>query len=327
MIGAPQPIQYYSRNTMSSSLYGISNFLTFITGGIEYVMLSVSAFVCFFVVLAHKLTGYHIYQITDDKLTNYYKYVYGCSRYKNDRPIGWCFGVFNNTFHIGYITNENNDRENNRESCTILCSKSLRDELGIFTSQNYVTYDIDYDGCVASMKTLLPSIDSRDQQTILVEKVDAFYKRHKFSKILLHGVPGSGKTYSKYVIGKLFDGCHFLSSYNPTQVGFYRFSDHYRRIGPTEARPLIISFDEIDMMIDRIHTEQLKSVPENKHGRQRGCEIKNKKEWSYFMDTFSEGLYPYVIILCTTNKPLSYFNDMDQSYFREGRINICMEFK
>lgn len=297
--------------------------------GVEYISLGITACACLVILIINKLLGYHVYGITGDALNKYYKYIYGCNRYVDGKPNGWCFGIFKNAIHVGYIGDYQEFGEK-RNMCTLFCSKGLCEDLDILSTGDYHHCDIDYEGYIRPNRVSIPIIETRKDQMTLVTNALDFYKKNKYVKILLHGPPGTGKTYSRYAIGKSFDGCYFLNAFNPTEYSFYRFSAHHRTTSPIETKPLIVSFDEVDMIIDEIHEGTDKPVPISNAfapSRSSGREMKNKKDWCEFMDAFSEGRYPYTIILCTTNKPLNHFNDLDPAYFRDGRINICMEFK
>jgi ATP-dependent 26S proteasome regulatory subunit len=51
----------------------------------------------------------------------------------------------------------------------------------------------------------------------------------------------------------------------------------------------------------------------------------NKKGWNTFFDSFDIEIYKYVIVIMTSNKHTSYFNDLDPSLLREGRIDIVKD--
>ena len=91
---------------------------------------------------------------------------------------------------------------------------------------------------------------------------------------------------------------------------------------PSNDCPLIILLDEVDIMVTKLHNGEIKlphaPIP---------IEFKNKTEWDKFFDKFNQGIRKNVIIIMTSNKKLSYFDEMDSSYMRDGRIDIKYEFK
>jgi hypothetical protein len=54
-------------------------------------------------------------------------------------------------------------------------------------------------------------------------------------------------------------------------------------------------------------------------------EIMDKRGWNTFFDSFDIEIYKYVIIIMTSNKNSSYFNDLDPSLLRDGRIDIVKD--
>jgi hypothetical protein len=88
----------------------------------------------------------------------------------------------------------------------------------------------------------------------------------------------------------------------------------YNEAEPSEAKPLIIAFDEIDSALVKIHEgiEQHKNIP---------IPVADKSGWNHMLDDIQRGLYPHLILILTSNKNPSFINDMDPSYLRERRID------
>jgi hypothetical protein len=106
-----------------------------------------------------------------------------------------------------------------------------------------------------------------------------------------------------------------VDTFNPSQPGD-RFNILYTKVGPTKDSPLIIIIEEIDIIMTAIHTNtviQHRDIP---------TQITNKIDWNMFFDRFDRGLYPYIIFIMTTNKSDTYFDELDKSYMREGRVNL-----
>ena len=100
----------------------------------------------------------------------------------------------------------------------------------------------------------------------------------------------------------------------------------YNKIKPTIKAPLVILLDEIDITV--------KNILEGKIKISDACpmpiEITSKKGWNDLFDAFDTEMYKYVIIIMTSNQNIAYFNQLDVSLLREGRIDIvkdCVDIK
>ena len=51
-------------------------------------------------------------------------------------------------------------------------------------------------------------------------------------------------------------------------------------------------------------------------------EITSKNGLNHFFDAFDREIYKYVIVVLTSNRPTSYFQDRDESLLRQGRIDL-----
>ena len=165
-----------------------------------------------------------------------------------------------------------------------------------------------------------------DQQNISTKIIEDFNERG-YNVSLISGKPGIGKSMIPYFVARYLlnnEKCEnitdvaFIDSFCPIQPGdgFYSL---YTKTSPTENRPLIVVMEEIDIIISNIHTD---NVPIHKYIL---IELANKTQWSQFFDKFAIRRFPHVIFIMTTNKPLSYFNELDTSYMRQNRVNTIFE--
>jgi hypothetical protein len=90
----------------------------------------------------------------------------------------------------------------------------------------------------------------------------------------------------------------------------------YQCIEPTQKQPLIVVLEEIDILLTKIHNGEAKPH------REYSTLITDKSSWNQFFDRFDRGLYPHVILLMTTNRPITWFQQLDASYMRQGRCNL-----
>ena len=128
----------------------------------------------------------------------------------------------------------------------------------------------------------------------------------------ISGVPGTGKTSIAYILANKLNGS-LCKKFNPTNPN-YTLDILYTVTNPTKKNPLILILDEIDILIDMIHI----GIPNSK---KFPIEVKNKTEWSILMDDINSGLYPHMIVVMTSNKPIEYFDELDPAYMREGRVD------
>jgi hypothetical protein len=113
------------------------------------------------------------------------------------------------------------------------------------------------------------------------------------------------------------DKVHYIDTFNPTTPGD-EFSKIYRKINPTSNSPLIIVLEEIDIIIDEISD----NIPNHKY---IPIQIRNKLGWNIWFDKLDKGFYPHVYVIMTTNKPINYFDKLDESYMRNNRVNLKAE--
>jgi hypothetical protein len=146
-----------------------------------------------------------------------------------------------------------------------------------------------------------------------------------FCSVIISGKPGNGKStigillaqrlITSISMSKIIEKVNFVDSWCPTDPGD-TFENLYTKISPTKTEPLIVMLEEVDGIISNIH--------HNKIVRHKNIPIPMicKKDWNSFFDKFSNGRYPYTYIICTTNQPFSFFDEIDTSYLRENRIHI-----
>jgi ATP-dependent 26S proteasome regulatory subunit len=55
--------------------------------------------------------------------------------------------------------------------------------------------------------------------------------------------------------------------------------------------------------------------------------VYNKSTWTLFMDRFDREQFKNVILVMTSNKPKSYFDELDPAYLRPGRIDLVFDIE
>lgn len=135
---------------------------------------------------------------------------------------------------------------------------------------------------------------------------------------MLSGSTGVGKSTLPFILAREFKGS-ICKTFNPTDPGD-DLSVLYNTVSPEKTSPLIILLDEVDIIISNIANNSIKmhdTIP---------TKIKDKTSWNSFWDDINRGDFKYTIWILTTNKPFDFFDSIDPSYTREGRVNIKINF-
>jgi hypothetical protein len=152
-------------------------------------------------------------------------------------------------------------------------------------------------------------------QQELFENIMNSYKINNFCRIFISGNPGQGKSYFNYLMAKKLN-CFLCDNFDPTEAGS-SLSFVYNKIKPTSTKPLILVFDEVDILIEKIHKKTIQPHKKLK------IEIYDKMTWNNFLDKFNYKLFPNTILVLISNKTKEYIDKIyDNSFLRNGRIDI-----
>ena len=66
--------------------------------------------------------------------------------------------------------------------------------------------------------------------------------------------------------------------------------------------------------MNKIHTNSVQMH------RDMPTEIYDKSTWNTFFDNIEHGIFENVLFIMTTNQPPDYFDNLDPSYMRKGRV-------
>lgn len=161
-------------------------------------------------------------------------------------------------------------------------------------------------------RKLKMSIEPMPKQKIIMDEIQESYKRTGHYSVFIHGEPGTGKSMIPLLMANCVKGM-YCSTFRPWMPGD-TLSSLYTEAEPSETKPLIIAFDEIDSALVKIHEGilQHKSIP---------IPVSDKSGWNHMLDDIQRGLYPHLILILTSNKDTAFINEMDTSYLRERRID------
>ena len=155
----------------------------------------------------------------------------------------------------------------------------------------------------------------RENQNPIINNIINLYNNKKFCTAFIYGLPGTGKSMIGILLAKALKGS-LVRTFNPSEPGDSIIS-LYNEVSPSEDNPLIIVFDEADIMIDKIHNNKIiqhQSI---------AIQIQDKTSWNRFFDDIDLGLYPNIILILTSNISIDDIGiKYEDSYLRGNRVNI-----
>lgn len=155
----------------------------------------------------------------------------------------------------------------------------------------------------------------KENQSFIIDDIVNYYESNKNCVSFISGAPGSGKSMLGILLAKKLKGS-IVRTFNPTEPGD-SLSSLYSEVSPTVDKPLIIVLDEADIIIRKIHEN---NITPHKHIPILVCD---KMSWNRFLDDICLGLFPNMILVLTSNISYGALEEsFDPSYIREGRVNL-----
>lgn len=265
---------------------------------------------------------YKVFLITDKKrITNISKNItYSTFIDENKTPSG----IFLGKKCIGYIHSTYTTNDNRKElyillhknDYSLICLSKLEKEMeekedetiNIWYRRGNYFY-IEYE-----KRSIEIDLIPRVNQQHIIEEIEKYYNKQERGVFLITGGPGGGKSAMLGLLGKHFKTniCKKLRITEPGDTLDFL----YNKVEPTKEKPLIILFDEIDVTINKIHNNNItlhKHIP---------IEVYDTNSYNTFFDDINDGLYPYLIVLLTSNKTRKNIDEeLHPCYLREGRVN------
>lgn len=323
-----------------SKFEGLTNILI-ICGGLIALIVNHGDIICNLIILILNITKInYILDInyctcsSDQKNDAFIKFIMNSTMHYDCSPEGFIYGKS----FAGYITTIQKDRGLNIKIMHIFSSKNFlikhnflninepnqhiinNENINKIKNNNEIIL-LDREGQFGWLKyniilsTITKSV--KNHQTIIIDSIIEHIKLNNTTTVLLYGLNGKGKsTIPLFLANKIKATC--VDSFNPTDPGD-TIPLILKEAKPTQNRKLIIVLDEIDNMMLQIHNNQIpnhKNIP---------TLIKNKKDWNGFLDKIKRNFYQHVVLIIISNKTPKYFDDMDPSYMRKGRIDLMYE--
>jgi len=132
---------------------------------------------------------------------------------------------------------------------------------------------------------------------------------------LITGPTGCGKSTIAKLLANHLNGS-LCDDFILTKPG-YSIYDLINIVEPDTDNPLVLLLDEIDQSISKLHEGM-----DDPH-KWLNTVVSNKETWNTFADQLSD--YDNLIIIATTNRTKEWFDGLDSSYLRSGRINKYFE--
>jgi len=165
-------------------------------------------------------------------------------------------------------------------------------------------------------RTLRIDAQPRAAQLAVIERIESVLATRGHVVAFLHGPTGVGKSMVGPLLAERLGG-GFCNSVKPWQPGD-TLSALCAEAEPSAACPLIINFDEADVILAAVHANEVAvhaKVP---------TLVKCKESWNRMFDAIGMGMYPHVVILLTSNRGPEFVRGLDPSYIREGRVDLVV---
>jgi len=157
----------------------------------------------------------------------------------------------------------------------------------------------------------------KPEQSIIMDEIKAVYQQKGRGVFFIHGAPNTGKSIIGLLLAEYYGG-NYSNTFSPWQPGNF-LTDLTDEIELVREKPLIVAFDEMDVVLLRVHES---TIPDHKNVPTL---IQDKTGWNRFLDNFQRGLFPYLIILMTSNRSPEFISNLDPSYLRKGRVDGIFE--
>ena len=259
------------------------------------------------------------------QFNNIKKVIIGASIWREQEPEGWIYGWF----FLGYLKSEKDTNGSITTEITIIgndefltkngflsnCVPEINKDINTTTNENSIdVYDRDgnYFYFQWNMSPLIVDFEPMDNQKYAINFLAEQSINDTNTTALLYGRPGSGKSVIPLLLAKKL-GAYYVDTFNPTTPGD-TLLNLLSKVKPTHSRKVIIVLEEIDVLLYKVHNKLI--IP-----HKDVCTlVLDKGSWNSFLDTFDRKRVKNVILIMTSNKDPSFFDELDPSYIRENRV-------
>jgi hypothetical protein len=168
-------------------------------------------------------------------------------------------------------------------------------------------------------RRLFVAFEARQQQRQIMMRIKDQLESKSSCVALIHGSSGTGKSMVALLLAADLKS-YYCNSLKPWQPGD-SLSSICSEIEPTTKKPLVLVFDEFDGPLQRIHSNAIENH------KKTTTAVQDKQGWNKMLDDIARGLYPNVILILTTNKTPEFFDNLDPSYTRKGRVDLKCELR
>jgi hypothetical protein len=267
--------------------------------------------------------GVRLYKISGSNMLKFLSKVKHASIWNGEKPEGWIIGYP----YFGYIQIVCGEKGKSTDLLVLTTTafhKSMTSNVEIDGKCN--TKILNREGCYWSMRYESSVHNTKrsatpKQQSIIDDMINDFNKRQN-SVCVLFGEKGTGKSMIPLLLckelAKKSKCVTYTKTFNPTEPND-TLSSLYNTVSPSVDSPLVICLEEFDRIIFSIHNN---NVTKNKY---IPTQVTDKTGWNIMLDDIDRDIYPHMFFIMTTNKTIDWFNDMDSSYLRNGRVTLSCE--
>lgn len=159
----------------------------------------------------------------------------------------------------------------------------------------------------------LLSVSPRPEQVAIMDAIVAHHRDHERAVAFISGRPGTGKSMlGLFLAARL--GFAYCNSLVPWQPGDTLRALHAEMTEKDSG--LVVALDEVDEALVAIKAGSIlphKNIP---------ISVASKPAWNRLFDDIDRGLYPNLIVLMTSNRPMSFIDELDPSFMRGARVPL-----
>lgn len=289
----------------------------------------------YFMIIITVLCGYQLYEVKNQDIIMAIQkqVIYSTIRTDDNSPSGLCICK---NWSVVFMNGTSNDSGRMEYSVTIVTTPATFKYLTELpppppdTSPKYIPvpkFEIKvweptggyYSDSMAGRTISIPLLVPTPAQDDVITNIKTEFETKLNLTVLLYGTPGSGKTVTAFMLANKLKGS-FTNTLNLTNPGV-KLSPLYISASPSRDKPLVIVLEEVDVMLCKLHAGSIE--PTSHAGAPKY--LHDKPSWNKFLDELNMGMFPYIVLIMTTNKTPEFFDELDPSYTRKGRVHLKLK--